>query len=87
MDRIVYGVGESPLALHDHSEGVSRSLLIQHQGFADAVVWNPGAEHGLADLPGESWREFVCIEAAQIEQPVSLPPGEEWLGRQRLSLA
>ena len=86
VDRIVYGVDESPLALHDHSEGSSRSLLIQHQGFADAVIWNPGSEHGLPDLSGERWRQFVCVEAAQIEHPISLPPGEEWLGRQRLSL-
>jgi glucose-6-phosphate 1-epimerase len=86
VDRIVYGVGEAPLALHDHSEGHSRSLQLQQQGFADAVVWNPGAEHGLADLGGERWRHFVCVEAAQIEAPVSLAPGDEWLGRQRLSL-
>jgi glucose-6-phosphate 1-epimerase len=88
VDRIVYGVGETPLALHDHSHGErTRTLAVQHQGFADAVIWNPGSEHGLADLPGDSWREFLCIEAAQIETPILLQPGDEWLGRQRLMLA
>lgn len=88
VDRIVYGVGSSPLALHDHSSGShTRSLLIQHEGFADAVIWNPGAEHGLSDLPDDCWQHFVCVEAAQIEQPLTLLPGEEWLGRQRLELA
>lgn len=87
VDRIVYGVGEQALAVHDHSAGThTRSLYLRHQGFADTVVWNPGDEHGLADLPGSSWREFVCVEAAQIEQPIDLEPGDEWLGRQRISL-
>lgn len=84
VDRIVYGVGETPLQLHDHAMG--RRLLLQHQGFADAVVWNPGEEHGLEDLPEQSWRRFLCVEAAQIEAPVHLMPGEEWLGRQRIQL-
>lgn len=86
VDRIVYGVGERPLALFDHGEAHTRLLQIEHQGFADAVVWNPGAEHGLADLGAEAWREFLCVEAAQIEQALHLPPGEEWFGRQRITL-
>lgn len=87
VDRIVYGVGESPITVYDHGEGVTRALRAEHNGFADAVIWNPGAEHGLADLPGDSWRNFLCVEAAQIEQSIRLAPQEEWLGRQRLSLA
>ncbi len=87
VDRIVYGVGESAITVYDHGEGVTRAIRAEHSGFADAVIWNPGAEHGLADLPADSWREFLCVEAAQIEQPLRLAPGEEWLGRQRLSLA
>lgn len=87
VDRIVYGVGESAITVYDHGDGVTRAIRAEHSGFADAVIWNPGAEHGLADLPADSWREFLCVEAAQIEQPLRLAPGEEWLGRQRLSLA
>ncbi|MFN4115971.1 MAG: D-hexose-6-phosphate mutarotase [Inhella sp.] len=87
VDRIVYGVGESAITVYDHGEGVTRAIRAEHSGFADAVIWNPGAGHGLADLPADSWREFLCVEAAQIEQPLRLAPGEEWLGRQRLSLA
>ena len=87
VDRVVYGVGESAITVYDHGEGVTRAIRAEHSGFADAVIWNPGSEHGLADLPADSWREFLCVEAAQIEQPPRLAPGEEWLGRQRLSLA
>lgn len=58
---------------------------IAHSGFHDAVVWNPGAHHGLADLPPDGYREFVCVEAAQLT-PVQLPPGARWSGSQRLRL-
>lgn len=87
VDRIVYGVGESAITVYDHGEGVTRAIRAEHSGFADAVIWNPGEEHGLADLPADAWRHFLCVEAAQIEQPLRLAPDEEWLGRQRLSLA
>lgn len=87
VDRIVYGLGESPLVLWDYSGEHTRSIGLEHQGFADAVIWNPGEGHDLADLPVDGWRHMLCVEAAQIEQPVHLPAGEEWLGRQRITLA
>lgn len=61
-------------------------MTIGQEGFADTVVWNPGPERAaaLADLPDADWTRFVCVEAAQIGEPVQLAPGEEWVGRQRL---
>ncbi len=85
IDRIVYGPA-APLRLLDFSSGVTRSLLIESEGFDDAVVWNPGPAHGLADLPAEDWQRFVCLELAQIEHRPLLLPGEEWLARQSVSL-
>lgn len=63
-----------------------RSLLVEADGFPDAVVWNPGAERAaaLADLEPGDWRHFVCVEAAAIARPVHLAPGARWTGTQLL---
>ena len=59
------------------------TLRIAQQGFTDAVVWNPGAGHGLGDLPPDGHRHFVCVEAAQLT-PVVLAAGAHWRGSQTL---
>lgn len=62
------------------------SLAIQNQGFPDVVVWNPWVDKcaALADMPANGWRHMLCVEAAIARQPVILPAGEEWYGRQTL---
>jgi glucose-6-phosphate 1-epimerase len=80
-DRIIYGPA-APLQLLELGEAQTRTLLLQSEGFDDAVVWNPGPEHGLKDLPTDDWQRFVCLELAQIEHPPRLRPGEEWVARQ-----
>ena len=64
----------------------TRSLQIAQKGFADTVVWNPGAETSskFKDLAPQDYRRFVCIEAAQIAHPVQLAPGAGWQGSQQL---
>jgi len=82
LDRIYFGVpGE--LLLQDGKRRVS----VRQQGFADAVVWNPGAEKcsQLPDMPPEGFRQMLCIEAAAIGRPVRLAPGEAWAGLQSLT--
>ncbi len=81
IDRIYWQV-PGPLSL---ASAFGR-MQISHDGFADAVVWNPGPVRAaqIADLPDDDWTRFLCVEAAQIGQPVVLQPGEEWVGRQRL---
>ena len=61
-------------------------LQLTQQGFRDSVVWNPGAEKAaqLGDMPAQDWRHMLCIEAAQIAQPVQLQAGEHWRGQQSL---
>lgn len=59
------------------------TMHITQQGFADTVVWNPGAAHGLGDLPSDGYRHFVCVEAAQL-RPVALAAGARWQGSQTL---
>lgn len=63
-----------------------RDLGVHAENFADVVLWNPGAEicTGIADLPADAWRQFVCVEAGAIERAVTLTGGESWWGRQTL---
>ena len=88
LDRIYHGLKQD-LVLKEQLINRNRQLLIRQQGFEDTVVWNPGAEKcaALADMPAEGYQQMLCIEAAQIRQPVQLAPGESWVGMQTLLLA
>ncbi len=66
------------------------SLLVeQSMPFTETVVWNPGAAlcAQLSDMPSDGYREMLCIEAACIDQAISLKPGANWQGSQILSAA
>jgi glucose-6-phosphate 1-epimerase len=80
LDRIYHRV---PADLTVRSAG--RRLSLHQAGFSDAVVWNPGAEAAaaLSDLGDHEYRQFICVEAAQIER-IHLPPGQEWVGYHRM---
>lgn len=82
IDRVYFDCKE-PLQLVDSSQ---RSLSISTEGFSEVVVWNPGeaATRLLPDMADHEYRKMVCVEAAQIDHPVTLAPGEAWVGRQRL---
>jgi glucose-6-phosphate 1-epimerase len=60
-------------------------LVLEQQGFSDAVVWNPGAADAaaLADMEDEEYRRFVCIEPALLE-PLVLEPGGAWRGEYKI---
>ena len=81
VDRL-YHDAASPLTLRE----LGRKLLITHADFTDVVVWNPGQEKAalLNDLPADDWQKMLCVEAARVIDPVTLPPGEEWAGMQTL---
>lgn len=84
LDRIYFGVKERPLLVAEDR----RQVVVRHQGFEDAVIWNPGPERcaRLADMPPEGWSEMLCVEAACIGRPIELQAGESWVGRQSLAL-
>jgi len=78
----------SPAAtLQLQSTVTQRALLqVEQEGFCDSVVWNPGpikAEQ-LGDMVPADWIRMLCIEAAQVAQPVHLAPQAQWRGVQRL---
>lgn len=83
VDR-VYANAPNQLTLVD---GATRTV-IEQQGFSDTVVWNPGPDlaRDLTDLTGDEWRNFLCVEAAQIMPPVELPAWDTWYGHQRLQV-
>ncbi|GAB3266170.1 D-hexose-6-phosphate mutarotase [Kineosporia babensis] len=78
-DVAIEGAGD-PVALEDPQLG---RLVVTANGFPDRVVWNPGAGHGLGDVPDGAERGWVCIEPAVL-QPVELTPGSDWTGSMRL---
>jgi len=81
VDRI-YAEAPSKLELID----AGRTTHVLQDGFADVVVWNPWIERSRAfpDLPADGYRQFVCVEAATVLNPVRLADGETWTGRQTL---
>ena len=79
VDRLYHDVPH-PLTLRE----LGRKVLITQADFTDVVVWNPGPEKAaqLSDLPDGDWQRMICVEAARVIDPVTLPPGEEWAGMQ-----
>jgi glucose-6-phosphate 1-epimerase len=55
-------------------------LDVQQTGFDQVVVWNPGPEACIPDLPTQDHRHFVCIEPAVVGPPVVLLLGGNWWG-------
>lgn len=64
-----------------------RAVAVVNRGFENVVVWNPGADPSFHDLPPDEWREFVCVEAAQVNRAVRLDAGQRWTGDQQLQPA
>lgn len=85
FDRVYSG----PAAAMTLSEGAHRLQISQSAGWANTVVWNPHAGKcaDLADMPADGWRHMLCVEAAQVFEPLELAPGAVWQGWQQLELA
>ena len=87
IDRIYSGIGGG-IGGGIGVEQPGGKLTLTQRGFADAVVWNPGAVDtaALADMEDDEYLRFVCIEPAQIA-PVTLQPGAAWRGEHQVSAA
>jgi glucose-6-phosphate 1-epimerase len=77
---------DAPRELTVNDAGGHRSFQITAAGFRDAVVWNPWSElaASLPDMEDDEYERMLCVEAAQVEVPVTLAPGAAWQGEQRL---
>lgn len=84
----VYSQCQPDLLLHEQQAEAVRQIAIRQQGFSDVVVWNPGEAlcATLPDMAPQGYRNMLCIEAAQLSQPVHLGPGQRWIGSQSLHL-
>ncbi|KAJ7296856.1 hypothetical protein O6H91_04G107200 [Diphasiastrum complanatum] len=84
VDRI-YLSTPTKIAIIDHEK--KRTYVLKKEGLPDAVVWNPWEKKSkpILDLGDEDYKHMLCVEAAAVDYPITLKPGEEWKGRQELS--
>nr|AFK40771.1 unknown [Lotus japonicus] len=84
VDRI-YLSTPAKISILDHEK--KRSFVLRKDGLPDAVVWNPWDKKAksMADFGDDEYKHMVCVEAAAIEKPITLKPGEEWNGTLELS--
>lgn len=80
FDR-VYLSSPNCVAVLDHER--KRTYVLRKDGLPDVVVWNPWEKKSKAmvDLGDDEYRKMLCVDGAVIEKPVTLKPGEEWMGR------
>ena len=85
FDR-VYDAAPQSLTLQD---GLGRLQIEQSPSWGQSVVWNPGAEKcaTLADMPADGFAHMLCVEAAQVFEPILIPAGGQWVGWQRLTVS
>ncbi|PPD95571.1 hypothetical protein GOBAR_DD07393 [Gossypium barbadense] len=81
----VYLSTPTKIAILDHER--KRTFELRKDGLPDAVVWNPWDKKAksMADFGDNEYMHMLCVEAACVEEPITLKPGEEWKGRQEIS--
>lgn len=71
----------TPTPTHDYTledHAGQRRIHIRTEGSQSLVVWNPGQDHAgrMVDVPGQSWRNFICAEVANAgADVVTMRPG------------
>lgn len=92
VDRIYLGAPDTLKILNGGTEQKEKSATgfkIEKIAFSDAVVWNPHAAKAakMSDFGNDEWKQMVCVEVAQAGSgAIALEPGNQWAGRQTLSL-
>ncbi|KAE8707974.1 putative glucose-6-phosphate 1-epimerase [Hibiscus syriacus] len=81
---IIY-LSTTKIAILDHER--KQTFELRKDGLPDIVVWNPWDKKAkaMADFSDEEYKHMLCVEAACVEKPITLKPGEEWKGRQEIS--
>lgn len=81
----VYATPAGPLRL---VQPAGTLQIAQSANCTETVIWNPGAalSAGLADMPGDGFRHMLCVEAARIDENVTLQPGGQWQAWQQLTV-
>ncbi|KAI3496215.1 hypothetical protein L1887_38570 [Cichorium endivia] len=83
VDKVYLGT-PTKIAILDHEK--KRTFVLRKDGLPDAGVWNPWDKKAkaLPDFGDDEYKHMLCVEAAAVETPITLKPGEEWKGRQEL---
>ena len=80
VDRIFSLGGAAPATLRLVDPAQRRTIIVESVGADAANVWNPGAAKLCpGNVPGDSWRRFVCVEPILVGGKcgfVSIAPGE-----------
>lgn len=60
--------------------------IAQDAAWRETVVWNPGPAlcASLKDMEPTSWQQMLCVEAAAIDDRVTVPSGQRWQAAQTL---
>jgi len=84
FDR-VYSAAPASYELLDGPHALS---IVQDMDWTQTVVWNPGAAKcaSLSDMPADGWQHMLCVEAAQVYEPICIAAGDFWQGAQRLTV-
>lgn len=87
FDR-VYDMTHAPRCLR-LQDGQGVLLIEQSDTWGQTVVWNPGEERcaALSDMPADGFAHMLCVEAAQVYEPIEVPAGGVWSGWQRLTVS
>lgn len=84
FDR-VYRATPAPLALR---EGARRLVISQSPQWSNTVVWTPGQalSASMADMDSNAHSRLLCVEAAQVFEPITVLPQQQWQGWQQFNV-
>ncbi len=77
IDRVINRVYEPTDSLCEIiDKEIGRKITINKEGSNSTTIWNPGPNNGLHDLPGDLYRQFVCVETTNARRDIiTLEPG------------
>lgn len=80
----VYLSTPTKIAILDHEK--KKTFVIYKEGLPDTAVWNPWDKKAkaLRDFGHNEYIRMLCVSPAAVENLITLKPGEEWTGRQKL---
>jgi glucose-6-phosphate 1-epimerase len=86
VDRVYLDAPEQ-VVLRYPTAAEGKLIVSKSPAFRDVVLWNLGEAKApsMADLGEGEWRRYVCLEAGAIGTPVTLAPGESFVGTQSFS--
>jgi D-hexose-6-phosphate mutarotase len=66
---------------------LERTIVVEKAGSRSTTVWNPWTASGIHDLPGDTYKKFLCIETTNALQDArTLQPGQSHLIVQNVSI-